>query len=84
MHHYKVTAVKLVLPSGMRVYLSPEQAALREHALIAHKKGFYEVLHPVQFKRGEILAFDEPPSKLLLYCMQTLEKVRPLKPTVDV
>lgn len=75
MNQYEVTDTCLTLPVGAVVQLNEDQAIIRAHALKKRKNGTYEVILPVQFKRGEVLGFDELPSKALLAAFIPLKKI---------
>jgi hypothetical protein len=53
---YKVVAPYIELYSGV-LTLTKEQAAVRAHNL-RKVKGGHEIVRPVQFKRGEEIAYD--------------------------
>jgi len=75
MNQYEVVNGPLTLPPGLIVRLTEQQANLREHALKKRKNGCYEVIHPVQFKNGETLGFDQVPDKTLLAAFFSPEQI---------
>lgn len=54
----EVTAVKLTVAPGRLIELTPEQAVKRNVNLKPAGDGVYEVLKPVEFKRGEVIGFE--------------------------
>ena len=58
MRKYKTTAVADLF--GGLIGLSDAQAACRARHLNPVKKGLYEIIAPVQFKAGEIIALAKP------------------------
>jgi hypothetical protein len=54
MKDYEVTGIKLRVATGAIIGLTEAQAAPRKHCLLATgDKGIYEVISPIEFKRGE-------------------------------
>jgi ATPase subunit of ABC transporter with duplicated ATPase domains len=78
MRKYTVLAV-LTIQSGATLGLTGEQAARRSHLLKplqVDKKtgdGTYQVLQPVQFKRGEVLSADADLNKQLAETLEPAE-----------
>jgi len=54
---YTVTSASARLASGV-LGLTKEQARARRHNLKDLGKGRYEILHPVEFKAGEVIAYE--------------------------
>jgi len=65
MKRYVVTGASANFASGV-LKLTKEQAKAREHALEDLGDGYFEVMTPVGFKRGEIVGFDGEVNKALL------------------
>lgn len=65
MQRYTVTGHSVNIHSGI-LDLAPEQAASRLHSLADLGDGLYEVLSPVQFKRGEEIGYDGEVNKALM------------------
>jgi len=59
MKKYIVCEKKAVIQAGTVVMLNDVQAAVRKMNLISLKKGRYEVLRPIEFKRGEVVGFEK-------------------------
>lgn len=53
MQNYEVTGSLVTFGFGTELKLSESQADARTSSLKKKKKDIYEVIHPVQFKRGE-------------------------------
>jgi hypothetical protein len=64
MTKYEVTAVSARLSGGV-LGLTKEQAAPRLHNLKALPGGKYEIVRPVEFKRGEVIGYDGDLPKVL-------------------
>jgi|GEM_PF-2334250 len=65
-------------PPG-KLELSDEQYDARKHALKeTGKKGVYEILSKVQFKRGERIGWDGEPSKMLLKNLEVSQEPKPV------
>jgi hypothetical protein len=80
MKRFTVIGASASFMSGV-LELSKEQYEARTHALKPlRKKGRYEVLAQVHFKRGEELGYDGEVSKALL---QLIEPARPVEPEED-
>lgn len=65
MRRYIVTGASANFAGGV-LKLTKEQAKAREHALEDLGDGYFEVMTPVGFKRGEIVGFDGEVNKALL------------------
>lgn len=52
--------------AGGILYLTVDQARSRIHALEDMGDGFFEILSPVTFKRGELVGYDGDVNKVLL------------------
>jgi hypothetical protein len=59
MKKYIVVDKRAVIAAGNVVMLNDAQAKTRMQNLISFKKGRYEVLHPIEFKRGEVIGFEK-------------------------
>ena len=55
MQNYEVTGSLVTFSIGTELKLSESQADARTSSLKKKKKDIYEVIHPVQFKRGETI-----------------------------
>lgn len=76
---YRTTA-PLMLHDGF-VALTKEQAVPRAGALQHAGKGVYQVKAPLQFKAGEVVGFQDTPSKAVLQSLELLAgPIAPLKP----
>lgn len=65
MNKFEVTSpTGITLPSGI-LGLQPEQAQSRSFALGSLGDGLYQILKPVQFKAGEVIAYDGPLTKAM-------------------
>jgi hypothetical protein len=64
MDKYTIVAASVRLHSGV-LSLTKEQAATRLHNLKALDKGHYEIVQPVEFKRGETIGYDGEISKAM-------------------
>lgn len=73
MDKYTVTAVSARLSSGV-LELTKEQAAPRLHNLKSQGKGLFEVVNPVEFKRGEVIGYDGDLPKALGDKLEVEEK----------
>ena len=62
MKRYKVIAKSAPISTGL-VELTGDQARSRMHNLKARGGGVYEVLKPIEFKRGEEFGHDGDPGK---------------------
>lgn len=51
--------------SAGRVKLTAAQAKPRAHALKALGGGVFEIVQPVEFKRGEVIEYDQDPGKAM-------------------
>lgn len=56
MARYQVTGFKAQFPAGFVLSLTAEQAKPRSHNLKDLKQGRFEVINPVEFKKGEVVA----------------------------
>lgn len=66
MNRYIVNEFKAIIPSGMIIMLDEAQYSTRRSSLKILKKGRYEVVSPVEFKRGEVIGLaGEIKSKML-------------------
>lgn len=65
MKKYTVIGIKTGVNSGI-VRLSDSQASARSHALKVLKDGLYEIILPVEFKKGEEFEWDGEINKTLL------------------
>lgn len=70
---YTVTAASARLHQGV-LELTKEQAASRLHNLKPKGKGLYEIVNPVEFKRGEVIGYDGDLPKALGDLMETEAK----------
>lgn len=70
---YTVTAASARFHQGV-LELTKEQAASRLHNLKAKGKGCYEIVNPVEFKRGEVIGYDGALPKALGDLMETEAK----------
>lgn len=81
MRSYTVLAV-LTLQAGAHVTLTAKQAGVRAHALKPVKvnsktgDGIFQVLEPVQFKVGEVIATDIELNKALASTLEPAEEAR--------
>jgi hypothetical protein len=76
---YRITQ-PATIPAGV-LGLTEQQAAARAYALKSIGHGLYEVLQPVQFKRGEQIDIDESAAKALLKLVeQSSEQPKPAPP----
>lgn len=87
MNQYEVTAIAVNINAGM-VKLSQSQANSRRHLLKPVMDDVYEVISPVQFKRGETIGYDGAINKALLLeiapvsntvAEQVVEKINPFR-----
>lgn len=65
MKRFTVIGIMAAFHSGV-VLLTKDQASLRSNNLKDLDDGFFEILAPIQFKRGETLGFDGEVPKALL------------------
>lgn len=65
MKKYTVIGIKAGINSGI-ARLSDSQASARSHALKILGDGLYEIISPVEFKRGEEFEWDGETNKVLL------------------
>jgi hypothetical protein len=72
MQRYTVTGHSVNIHSGI-LDLTHEQAASRLHSLTDLGDGLYEVLYPVQFKRGEEIGYDGEVNKNLLQSIESID-----------
>lgn len=63
MNIYQV-ATAITLHTGI-LGLTPAQAASRRAALTDLGEGLYQIQQPVQFKAGEVIAYDGPMTKAM-------------------
>lgn len=76
MKTYIVTATSVSLHAGL-VQLTPEQASVRSHNLkpVQGQKGVYEIINPIELKRGEKIGLDGDQPKALLELVSTPEEL---------
>lgn len=72
MNQYEVTATAVTINAGM-LQLSLSQANRRRHLLKHVKDDMYEVISPVQFKKGEKIGYDGAVNKALLLEISPVE-----------
>jgi len=76
MKKYRVIANAATFHSGT-LQLTEKQFESRKHALSATKKaGEFQVLGPIQFKRGEEIGFDGEVNKILLQSLSPAEEAK--------
>lgn len=73
MQNYEVTGNFITFGIGIEIRLSTSQADTRAHLLKNKKKDIYEIISPVQFKKGEqIGVYSKSLSKALLENLKEL------------
>ena len=78
MKRYQVTGRMVALHGGI-IGLSKEQAAPRKHRLKDLGNNRYQITGEVQFKQGEIIAYDADVSKALAVDLEEVERVKKSK-----
>jgi len=75
-NRFQVTAVSVTLHAGL-VRLTADQASRRAHAIkAAGKKGEFEILQPINFKRGEIVEYNGDVPKALAEDLEAVQKAK--------
>jgi len=73
MDQYLVTAISARLAAGV-LRLTPAQSAPRLHNLKALGRGRFEIVSPVEFKRGEIIGYEGELPKALADVLENEQK----------
>ena len=79
----KYRALETISLFSGKISLSEKQASIRSTVLkpVKNKKGLYEIIGPVQFKRGETIDLIDPEKPILksLECLEPPEEKKPDK-----
>jgi hypothetical protein len=70
----KYTVDQNITLFGGELILTVAQAGARAHCLQELKKGRYEIISPVQFKKGEVIVIPGEPDKALAQKVTKVEK----------
>ena len=70
----KYTVDQNITLFGGELILTAAQAGARSHCLKELKKGRYEIINPVQFKKGEVIVIPGEPDKALAQKVTKVEK----------